>query len=379
MLTYQGNPVRDQFDTVGDKVYLRVANICPCARSVAEAVMDFLSVWRREGDACWDLADRAFEEGKTLFAKLVGASPDEIATIENTSMGLNMAASLINPMPGTNVVVDELTHPSNVYPWMVRPNVEIRYAPSRDGRVPLAEFERLVDDHTAAIDVCHVTMGHGFRHDLTGLADLAHRHGAYLVVDAAQSAGVAPIDVGKDHVDFLSCPTFKWLCGPLGAGFLYVRKDLVTLEPPPLVGWMSARDPGNFDIHRMDLYDDARRLQRGVHNAAGLVAAAAGLRIIDELQPQWIWEHVRTLSRQLLTGLGELGLDVLTPDNDEERAGIVAFRLDDAAKFNETLAARGILAGQYLPGQIRMDVALFHNELDIQRTLEVVREILTEA
>ena len=75
MLRYQGNPVRDQFETVGDKVYLRVANICPCARSVAEAVTDFLGVWRRGGDACWALAESAFEEGRSLFAKLIGASP----------------------------------------------------------------------------------------------------------------------------------------------------------------------------------------------------------------------------------------------------------------------------------------------------------------
>jgi selenocysteine lyase/cysteine desulfurase len=374
-LNYQGSPVRQQFDTVDDKVYLRAANICPCARSVAAAVDDFVGVWRKQGDACWNLAENAFQEGKALFAKLIGADSGEIATIENTSMGLSIAASLIAPPPGSNVVVDELTHQSNIYPWMLRPQVEIRYAQARDGRVPLQEFRDLVDENTAAIDVCHVTMGHGFRHDLAGLAELAHGHGAYLVVDAAQSAGVVPIDVGKAQVDFLSCPTFKWLWGPLGAGFLYVRKDLLKLGPPPLVGWMSARNPADFDVHSMHLHDDARRLQRGVHNGLGLVAALAGLRIVDELGVERIWEHVRRLSRQLFEGFRELGFEVLTPSGDEERAGIVAVRVEDAVHFNEALEAQGILAGQYLPGQIRMDVALFHNEEDIQRTLRAVKEV----
>ena len=375
MLIYQGNPVREQFDIVDDKVYLRAANICPCATSVAAAVDDFVSLWRREGDACWGLAESAFDESRSLFAKLIGADSGEIATIENTSMGLSIAASLIAPPPGSNVVVDELTHQSNVYPWMVRPQVEIRYARPDRGRVALGEFESLVDEDTAAIDVCHVTMGHGFRHDLAGLADLAHAHGAYLVVDAAQSAGVVPIDVAKANVDFLSCPTFKWLWGPLGAGFLYVRRDLLELGPPPLVGWMSARRPAGFDIHSMQLHDDARRLQRGVHNGAGLVAALAGLRIIDELGAGPIWEYVRGLSRQLLDGLAQVGLEVLTPSLDVERGGIVAFSVPGAADFNQALSAMGILAGQYLPGQIRMDVALFHNEEDILRTLRAVTEV----
>ena len=375
MLIYQGTPVREQFDIVDDKVYLRAANICPCATSVAAAVDDFVNVWRQEGDACWGLVESAFEEGKALFAKLIGADSGEIATIENTSMGLSIAASLIAPPPGSNVVVDELTHQSNVYPWMLRSQVELRYARSDRGRVPLSEFEGLVDENTAAIDVCHVTMGHGFRHDLATLADLAHAHRAYLVVDAAQSAGVVPIDVGEASVDFLCCPTFKWLWGPLGAGFLYVRKDLLKLGPPPLVGWMSARRPAGFDIHSMHLHDDARRLQRGVHNGAGLVAALAGLRIVDELGADTIWHYVRGLSRQLLDGLEEVGLEVLTPTGDEERGGIVAFSVQDAAKFNQSLTDLGILAGQYLPGQIRMDVALFHDEEDIQRTLRAVEEV----
>ena len=137
---------------------------------------------------------------------------------------------------------------------------------------------------------------------------------------------------------------------------------------------MSAQNPADFDVHRMNLHDDARRLQRGVHNGAGLVAARAGLRIVDELGVERIWEHVRALSRLLLEGLEAAGFAVLTPAGDEERGGIVAIAVEDAVNFNAALEAQGILAGQYLPGQIRMDVALFHNEADIQRTLRACKE-----
>ena len=374
MLTYDGKPVRDQFEVADRRVYLRTGNICPGARAVVQAMRDFLAVWQTGGDACWEVAEAAFEEGKQRFARAIGTAPGELATIENTSMGLSMAAALIAPQPGSNVVVDELSHQSNVYPWRLRPGVEIRYAQARDGRVPRSEFERLVDDRTAAIDVCHVTMAHGFRNDLEGLGELAHAHGGYLVVDAAQSAGVVPIDVTRMQVDFLACPTFKWLLGPLGAGFLYVREGLVDLGPPPLVGWMSARNPGDFDVRGMELHQDARRLQRGVHNAVGLVGAAAGLRIIDQIGVGDIWDHVRGLSRHLIHGLRQIGIRILTASDDAQRAGIVSIGVDDAEGFCDELASEGILAGHYLPGQIRIDVALFLSEQDIDRALEAVEK-----
>ncbi len=372
MLLYQGAPARIQFDLADGVVYLRAGNICPCPRPVSQAMRDFLDVWQSDGDRCWGLAQAAFEESKALFAGLIGARPAEIATIENTSMGVSIAASLIAPPPGSNVVVDELTHQSNVYPWMLRPGVEIRYAPAHAGQVSLDAFARLIDARTAAIDVCHVTMAGGFRHDLAALGALAHAHGAYLVVDAAQSAGVVPIDVVEMQIDFLACPTFKWLYGPLGAGFLYVRDALLTLGPPPLVGWMSARNPEAFDVHHLDLHDDARRLQRGVHNGVGLAGAAAGLRMISEIGPRAIWEHVRGLSRRLLDGLAEIGVDVLTPTEDERRAGSVTFAAPEAGRLCETLAGDGILAGHYLPGQIRLDVALYHDAQDMERTLQAI-------
>jgi selenocysteine lyase/cysteine desulfurase len=379
MVQYNGRPIRDQFDLDPETVYLRTGNICPCPREAALAVEDFLDVWRRKGDACWTTADDAFNEAKSLFGKLINADPNNIATIENTSMGLSIAAGLIAPRRGANVVVDELSHQSNVYPWAVRPDVEIRYARAENGVVPLSEFERLVDSYTAAVDVCHVTMAHGFRFDLAELAELTHGCGAYLVVDAAQSAGAVEIDVEKMGVDFLACPTFKWLLGPLGCGFLAVRPGLVDLNPPPMVGWMSGKHPERFDIHAVDLHDDARRLQRGVHNAMGIVAAAAGLRILDRIGPSEIHAHVARLSGRLIDGLRDLGLTVLTPAEPDRHGSIIAFEVPDAAAFNDGLAQRSIQAGQYLPGQIRCDVSIFCDDADMDRTLEAIRSCASAA
>ena len=159
------------------------------------------------------------------------------------------------------------------------------------------------------------------------------------------------------------------MCGP----------DLLTLGPPPLVGWMSARNPGAFDVHHLELHDDARRLQRGVHNAIGLAGAAAGLRMVTQVGQERIWEHVRRLTRRLMQGISEAGLPLLTPADDDKRASIVAFQASDAADFCRRLAEQGILAGQYLPGQIRLDIAAYHEMEDVERTLQAIRRLARTA
>ena len=374
MLVYRDMPVREQFELPGETVYLRCGNICPAARCVREAMESFLRVWAQEGDRCWELATLAYENARQRFARLIGARPGELATCENTSMGLSLAAALVAPQPGSNVVVDELTHPCNVLPWK-RPGVQIRYARADGGRVDLDAFTELVDERTAAIDVCHVTMAHGFRHDLEALGRLAHAHGAFLVVDAAQSAGVVPLDVDRMQVDFLACPTFKWLFGPLGAGFLFVRGDLVNRQPPAITGWMGLKHPERFDIHELTLHDDARRLQRGVHNAVGLVGASAGLDIIDQVGIQPIWDHVRGLAARLIDGLAEQDLRLLTEADEQQRGSIITIAAEDAGAAQAALAGSGIQVGHYLPGQIRMDVAPFHSESDIDRTLTGLEQV----
>lgn len=113
-----------------------------------------------------------------------------------------------------------------VYPWMLphRSHVELRFVKRRDGLIHLEDLARVIDDRTIAVSITHVSELTGFRHDLTAVAQLAHEHGASLIVDAMQSAGALQIDVHEAEVDFLSCGTMKWLLGPPGVGFLYVAR-----------------------------------------------------------------------------------------------------------------------------------------------------------
>ncbi len=376
MLQHKGQPVKRLFDT-DDGVYLRTGNVSRCALPVQDSVEAFVDRWRK-GDACWQPYEAAFEGAIDTFARLINAPAGSVCTLENTSMGISMAAQLIAPPPSSNVVVDDLTHPSNILPWSTLAGVEIRYAKSANGVVDLEAFAELVDARTTVIDVCHVTMAIGFRHDLAALAELAHTVGAYLVVDAAQSAGLVPIDVQALDVDFLACPSFKWLHGTLGAGFMYVKPGLSMLGPPPIAGWMAAQDPGSFGIRDIVLHEDARRLQRGVNNGIGLVAVEQGMKMLMEIGPERIWQHVCDLTAQLHDGLVDLGLTVYSPANAAQRAGILTVAVENMYGTMADLYHEGVHPGPYIAGELRLDVAFYHDRDDIEQTLSAFKKTLVD-
>lgn len=371
----QGNvdAIRALFPITERSTYLYNGNINPCATPVRAAMEHFLDTWSTEGDGAWEEGFAAFEDAKVLFGRLVGCDPDTLCSVPNTSTGINLAARIIAPPPGSNVVVDELSHMSNVYPWLAlrSSGVEVRMARARDGRVPIEEMARLVDARTAAIDVCHVSMGSGFRFDLGALCDLARSAGAALVVDAAQSAGAIPIDLRATPVDFLVAPGFKWLLGPLGAGLLHVREDWIGRAEPPMIGWLAVTDPGSNDLREIRLQSTAMRFETGSLNLVGYAGLRAGLQLLQDIGPSWVYSRIAGLADRLYRGvvrLAPLGVRPWTPADPAERAGIVAFDAPRRAQLHAHLESRGIHVGHWLD-HIRVDPCFYNTEDEIDRFL----------
>ena len=194
----------------------------------------------------------ALDDLKAQLGRLIGADPSSIAICENVSHASNIAVRLVARRPGGNVVVDETTYPSSLYPWMTMSGYAVRNAAATsepDGTAPLAS---VVDHDTAVISITHVSDLTGRRHDLAACGELARSHDALLMVDAAQSAGAIEIDVRRDGVDILTGTVMKWLFGPPGLGFLYIRPDLLEESPLLDVGYeaitvMVAGQPDKLD------------------------------------------------------------------------------------------------------------------------------------
>lgn len=239
-------------------------------------------------------------------------------------------------------------------------------AQAHQGRIPFDELARLVDERTAAIDVCHVSMASGFRFDLGQVGELARSVGAALVVDAAQSAGAVPIDLRATPVDFLVAPMFKWLLGPLGTGFLHVGSKWLDHQPP-MIGWLAVTDPASNDLRQILLHDTAMRFEGGSLNLVGYAGANAGLGLLHQVGPEWAQARIADLADRVYRGLerlGPLGVRLWTPPDPDERAGIVAFDAPRRPELHARLESRGIHVGNWLE-HIRVDACFYNSEEEI--------------
>ncbi len=364
---------RDLLPILQERAYLFSGGIAPTTGRTLESIRKHLEDLTYDPDDLFFRTHEDFQQVRRLFAELMGADEKEIVINDSTSAGSNLAAELIEPRPGGNVVFDEFAYPSSVFPWLLPPRdqVECRFVQPRDGLIHLQDMEHAVDDNTLAVSVAHITPMEGFRHDITALARMAHRHGALMLVDGAQSAGALDINLHETDVDFFSTTAMKWLLGPAGVGFLYVAQRHLN-RIPPQAGYAG----GGFDIHHFAPPPTADRFQLGMPNLIGMAATRPGLEILLEIGMENVEAHVLELSGQCISGLLERGLKVLTPAQAQHRGGVIAVEMDDSRELWHFLHQRGV--DTFYDGNLfRVDPHIFNNQDDINRFLEGVDDYLS--
>jgi selenocysteine lyase/cysteine desulfurase len=220
-------PRKADFAIPDGVTYINCAYTHPLPRGATAAVRRHLDR-RSQPDA--ELPAEPAVDLKAEFAALIHARPSEISYITSTSAGENLIVEGlgIRRFDG-NVVTDALHFDGALVHLheLKKQGLDLRVVMPRDGRIEMRDLEGVVDGRTKLIEVSLVAMYNGFQHDLKGVSDLAHAHGAYVYADLVQAAGAVPIDVRASGVDFCACSSFKWLMGDFGAGFLYVREDLL--------------------------------------------------------------------------------------------------------------------------------------------------------
>jgi cysteine desulfurase / selenocysteine lyase len=286
--------------------------------------------------------------------------------------------------PGDNVVTDDLDYPSNQVIWhqfCADGGATNRIVASRPagrgatrGAAALADFAPLVDSRTRAISVAYVSHRNGYRHDLRGLAELAHAHGAILHVDASQAAGALQLDVAAEGIDTLTCGAGKWLLGPLGLAFFYAREALQPRLQSPLHGWMQVEtyaDPAH--LLPGHLYRSARKFEAATVHFQGLYGWRASLRYLQNIGLATIEEHVLGLSARLWHGLAGLGVELLTPPG--AASSIVSCRPPDLAALGRALERESIVAS-VRDDDIRFSPHFFNTAAEIDHVLAVVGRAL---
>ena len=357
---------------------------------VLEAVLGHLRLEAEIGGyEAADRAEAALEGVYGRIARLLNAAPEEIALVENATRAWDMAFYSLKLGPGDRILTAMAEYASNVIAFLQiaeRTGVEIVVVPNDEaGALSLEALERLIDSHVKLIAVTHVPTNGGLVNPAAAIGRVARKHGIAYLLDACQSVGQMPVDVAEIQCDMLSATGRKFLRGPRGTGFLWVRRAMIEKLEPPFLDLQAAQwtGPQSYEMRK-----DARRFENWESFVAGRLGLGAAAEYALALGLDAIWARVKALAERLRRSLGEIP-GVIVRDLGHERCGIVTFTTEgvsapallralDAAKINaktsSIFSTRYDMTARGLDMLLRASVHYYNTEDEIARFCEVVRE-----
>ena len=247
--------------------------------------------------------------------------------------------------------------------------VTVRQVPSREGRIWLEDLEAACDRSTRVLAISHVEFATGFRNDLDALTELCQSRGIALFVDAIQGLGPHRIDVRRTPIDFLAADGHKWLLGPEGAGFLFVRRDWIDRLRPLGVGWHSVVGSYNAPRIELEFKPNAQRWEGGSFNMPGLLTFGASVGLFHE----WGLDAVARRIVDRADAVRELavsaGWTVYGSPPRSDRSAIVVLERDGVEPSAAAIALRrdhGIVAA-CRRGRLRISPHVYNNQEDLDR------------
>ncbi len=297
---------------------------------VLEATVDYLHLEAQIGG--YEAAARESESIERIYdaaAQLIHARPDEIAVIENATRAWDMAFYSIPFQAGDRILTARSEYASNFIPYLQiaqKAGVNVEVVPNDDyGQISLDALENMLDEDVKLISIVHMPTNGGLVNPVEKVGSLAREAGVLFLLDACQSVGQYPVDVQTIQCDMLSTTGRKYLRGPRGTGFLYVREEILEQLEPPFLDLHAARwvAPETYEIR-----SDARRFENWETYYAGKV----GLGVAIDYALGWgigdIWERIQHLANQLRSGLSDIP-GITVRDLGEVQSGIVTFTTDN--------------------------------------------------
>ena len=373
---------REEFPWAEETTYLNHASIGPHPERTRRALAEY----HERRSAPHRLVDGdffpIFEAARAAAARLIGADPAEIALAPNTSYGINLAALALPLGPEDVVLASDREFPALVYPFLHR----AAHGAFRFELLPLtpegwpdeaALLARLDDPRVKCLAVSLTQFSTGYTFDLARLSRETGARGILLVVDAIQACGQMPVDVAATPVDVLSCGAQKWLLGPWGSGFTYVRQGLLERIEPPWAGWMAFQ--GTDDLTRLcaynpDLRHDARRFEMVTLPFQDFRGMVASLSLFAEVPPEAIAAHLRALRVPVVEWAGRRGIPVTSPLG-ANGSGILCIRPPDADRAWHALNDAGVVTS-LREGAIRLSPHLYNTVEELERVAALLDRAL---
>jgi len=378
--TYDIDAWRRQIPLLESWIPMNNCSQAPQTDATRAAAERYLESWNRDG-MDWDTWMAEVALAKAEFAKLVGASANDIAVFSCVSEAASAVASTLD-LRGrrTRIVVSEAEFPTVAHVWLAQMarGARVEWAPVRHGVIDLSEYDIAIDDETALVSACHGYYKNGFIQNTARIAERAREAGALSFVDAYQTLGTTPIDVRELGVDFLASGNLKFLMGVPGIAFLYVKPEIVESLTPTITGWFGRANPFAFDAKALDWSPTASRFDTGTPPVMNAYIARAGMQSINAIGPAKIRAWLELLGQRLIDGGRSRGLTLHGTDDMQRKTSTTAFVVGDSHAIELAMREQGIIPSAR-GDVIRLAPHFYSTTADVDRALDVLAEVSAPA
>jgi selenocysteine lyase/cysteine desulfurase len=372
--------VQRQFRLEPGLVYLNNASLGPSPAMV----MDATEAFRRRLDAfpsryMWGAWSEEKESVRSKAATLLGALPEEIALIHNTTEGMNLVAASLQLEAGDEVIVADHEHPSGTIPWQYRqePNgvrlvrTTLPILPADPAEI-VEVYRKALTPRTRVISMCHVVNTNGMMLPVKEVSAMARRRGILVAVDGAQAPGMVDVDLHDLGCDFYAASAHKWLLSPKGVGIFYARQESQALLEPLIVahGWEDR------SIRRLENYN--------TRNLPEVLGLGTALDFQNLLRPERRRSRILELKSYLRGKMeDDAAFRIKTPAGDELSAGITTVEVvgHDALEVAKALAERHRIDCRPMRSHglngLRISLSVFNSEDEVDLLVEVLRGAVT--
>jgi selenocysteine lyase/cysteine desulfurase len=364
--------IRSRFSIFQRKIYLNSCSQGALSNAVQTGLEDYIASWHREGSP-WETWMEHYEAARAAFAQFINASPDEVAIVTSASAGINSVASALNFRERRKVVMGEFEFPTMGHIWLAQRarGADVHFVEAEGNCIPAENYEKMVDRNTLIVPLTHVCFKNGFRSEVSAITQIAHRCGALVMLDDYQDCGTRPVDVKALDLDFFVAGTLKYLLGPPGLAFMYVRKELISSLVPTVTGWFAQVNPFAFDPQHIDLSPTARRFESGSPSVPNVYAAVPGFELLREIGLENVAVHIKRLAQSMLSSARDLGIRAKTPADGV--GPLVVLQCKDSTLLVQKLAENDIVASNRHDG-LRISFHVYNTMDDVQAVVEVLKK-----
>jgi amino acid adenylation domain-containing protein len=360
------------------KIFMAHASVAALPQVVADAVIQFIEKSAATFEDFGEILDM-LQKTRVSAARLIGCSPDEVALIGPTSLGLSLFANGLDWQQGDEVVCYLDDYPANVYPWL---NLRSRGVTVRflEPRVPGAITPDLVaaavTSKTRLVALASCNFLTGYRIDINAIGRFLREKNVLFSLDAIQTLGAFPTTV--EYVDFLSADGHKWILGPLGIGIVYVRRECFDICRPTLLGSWNVKAPGFVAQEQIEFQPTAQRYEPGAMNTIGIAGLKVAIDLVLDVGIDRIAERILSIKTRLVKGLEQLGFQILGQATGSNESGIttLSHREKNSSALFEHLDREDVICSLRQDRQghqyLRFSPHFYNTEVEVDRVIDVL-------